>query len=48
VFDLMTTWIERYRRQVEERYRRLDRLLAEDSPTAGRQAREQAREGEGA
>jgi DNA-binding transcriptional ArsR family regulator len=29
VFDLMTTWIERYRRQAEERYRRLDILLAD-------------------
>ncbi len=28
VFDLMTTWIERYRRQAEERYQRLDALLA--------------------
>ncbi len=27
VFDLMTTWIERYRRQAEERYRLLDDLL---------------------
>jgi DNA-binding transcriptional ArsR family regulator len=27
VFDLMTTWLERYRRQAEERYRRLDQLL---------------------
>jgi DNA-binding transcriptional ArsR family regulator len=27
VFDLMTTWIERYRRQAEERYRRLDAVL---------------------
>ena len=27
VFDLMTKWIERYRRQAEERYQRLDRLL---------------------
>jgi DNA-binding transcriptional ArsR family regulator len=27
VFDLMTAWIERYRRQAEERYRRLDELL---------------------
>jgi DNA-binding transcriptional ArsR family regulator len=27
VFDLMTTWIERYRQQAEERYRRLDALL---------------------
>src|SRR6187402_3109487 len=29
VFDLMTKWIERYRRQAEERYRRLDGLLDE-------------------
>jgi DNA-binding transcriptional ArsR family regulator len=28
VFDLMTAWIERYRRQAEERYRRLDTLLS--------------------
>lgn len=28
VFDLMTRWIERYRHQAEERYRRLDALLA--------------------
>ena len=28
VFDLMTKWIERYRQQAEERYRRLDDLLA--------------------
>ncbi|HEX8581546.1 MAG TPA: metalloregulator ArsR/SmtB family transcription factor [Acidimicrobiales bacterium] len=27
VLDLMTAWIERYRRQAEERYRRLDALL---------------------
>jgi DNA-binding transcriptional ArsR family regulator len=27
VFELMTKWIERYRRQAEERYRRLDDLL---------------------
>ncbi len=29
VFDLMDKWIERYRRQAEERYRRLDAVLAE-------------------
>lgn len=29
VFDLMTAWIERYRRRAEERYRRLDYVLAE-------------------
>src|SRR5687767_15864605 len=28
VFDLMTKWIERYRRQAEERYSRLDAVLA--------------------
>src|SRR5690348_7822083 len=28
VFNLMDKWIERYRRQAEERYRRLDALLA--------------------
>ncbi len=27
VFELMTKWIERYRRQAEERYRRLDDVL---------------------
>jgi DNA-binding transcriptional ArsR family regulator len=27
VFDLMTRWIERYRRQAEERYQRLDEVL---------------------
>ena len=38
VFDLMTRWIERYRRQAEERYARLDAVLARmqdaDDPTA--------------
>ena len=37
VFDLMTKWIERYRRQAEERYQRLDDLLQampdDDEPT---------------
>jgi DNA-binding transcriptional ArsR family regulator len=28
VFDLMTKWIERYRQQAEERYQRLDAVLA--------------------
>ena len=35
VFDLMTKWIERYRRQAEERYRRLDvvlRAMPDDMP----------------
>ena len=29
VFDLMTRWIERYRREAEQRYQRLDDLLDE-------------------
>jgi DNA-binding transcriptional ArsR family regulator len=38
VFDLMTRWIERYRRQAEERFRRLDAVLAEmDSDTTDQQ-----------
>ena len=28
VFDLMTKWIERYQRQAEERFQRLDAVLA--------------------
>ncbi|MGN6795180.1 MAG: ArsR/SmtB family transcription factor [Streptosporangiaceae bacterium] len=37
VFDLMTKWIERYRREAEDRYRRLDEVLATmpDAPTEG-------------
>ena len=31
VFDLMDTWIERYRRRAEQRYRRLDAVLAATS-----------------
>ncbi len=38
VLDLMTAWIERYRRRAEERYQRLDavldRLAAEDAAPA--------------
>ncbi len=33
VFDLMTSWIERYRKQAEQRYRRLDAVLAEMNET---------------
>ena len=29
VLDLMTAWIERYRQRAEQRYQRLDRVLAE-------------------
>lgn len=35
VFDLMTKWIERYRREAEARYRRLDDLLAETDAEEG-------------
>lgn len=43
VFDLMTKWIERYRRNAEARYRNLDRLLRslpddpDNPPTTGDQ-----------
>jgi len=33
VFDLMDEWIERYRRQAEQRYRRLDAVLARMNET---------------
>jgi DNA-binding transcriptional ArsR family regulator len=35
VFDLMGTWIERYRRRAEQRYRRLDAVLAAMSEPEG-------------
>lgn len=38
VFDLMTGWIERYRREAEDRFRRLDALLERmDSTTTTRE-----------
>ncbi len=42
VFDLMTAWLERYRRQAEERYRRLDDVLARmpDEPTPPQEGRQ--------
>lgn len=33
VFDLMTKWIERYRKQAEKRFQRLDAVLAEMNAT---------------
>ena len=41
VFDLMTKWIERYQRQAEERYSRLDAVLAnmQDQPRKANQER---------
>lgn len=35
VLDVLAGWIERYRRQAEERYRRLDALLAAMHETEG-------------
>ena len=44
VFDLMERWIERYRRQAEDRYRRLDAVLADiqhtDATEPGKTRRE--------
>jgi DNA-binding transcriptional ArsR family regulator len=42
VFDLMTKWIERYRRQAEERYRRLDALLGRMSGSETRPRKKDA------
>lgn len=46
VFDLMTTWIERYRLEAERRYQRLDAVLADmqhdERPTNPRRRREGA------
>jgi DNA-binding transcriptional ArsR family regulator len=40
VFDLMTAWIERYRRRAEARYRRLDAVLEQmDDDEAGHRPR---------
>jgi DNA-binding transcriptional ArsR family regulator len=41
VFDLMTKWIEKYRQQAEERFRRLDAVLAAmDSDTTTSQPKQ--------
>jgi len=46
VFDLMTKWIERYRQQAQERYERLDAVLAdirsEQRPTRPRKRQQGA------
>ena len=36
VFDLMTQWIERYRREAEDRFRRLDTVLEQMEPKNSR------------
>lgn len=45
VFDLMSKWIERYRRLAQERYRRLDEVLETmpESPPAHSQPRPEKR-----
>ena len=43
MFDLMDTWIERYRARAEERYRRLDAVLAQMND----KAEEPRRKGDG-
>ena len=45
VFDLMTSWIERYRRQAQERYQRLDAVLAEMREDEPQQPRRRAHRG---
>jgi DNA-binding transcriptional ArsR family regulator len=45
VFDLMTKWIERYRQQAEERFRRLDAVLAEMNEDATDTPHDQQQEG---
>ncbi|TYL55714.1 winged helix-turn-helix transcriptional regulator [Nocardioides sp. BGMRC 2183] len=45
VFDLMTKWIERYQRQAEERYQRLDAVLARMQGTASDEPREEGAAG---
>nr|WTB34907.1 metalloregulator ArsR/SmtB family transcription factor [Streptomyces sp. NBC_00830] len=44
VFDLMTKWIERYRREAEDRFRRLDALLEQvsEQPATGTPTKEAA------
>ncbi|SBW17064.1 ArsR/SmtB family transcription factor [Protofrankia symbiont of Coriaria ruscifolia] len=46
VFDLMTAWIERYRRRAEQRYRRLDAVLAALNDDATSDATNDARNDE--
>ena len=46
VFELMTKWIERYQRQAEERYSRLDRVLAQMNDDQTKTNNTQKRKGE--
>ncbi len=46
VFDLMTKWIERYRREAEERYQRLDTVLEQMEQNEGVQQDQTGRQGQ--
>ena len=48
VFDLMTKWIERYRREAAQRFERLDELLAERSDRHPHPTTEQTSKGRSA
>ena len=51
VFDLMSAWIERYRREAEERYQRLDEVLRsmpDTDPTPSSPPRQDQQTEEGA
>ncbi len=48
VFDLMTKWIERYRREAEDRFRRLDAVLAEQMEQKEEEVPEKGTRTEGA
>ena len=48
VFDLMTKWIERYRREAEERFARLDAVLADMEQTEAGATGDPATDTEGA
>ncbi len=46
VFDLMTHWIERYRQRAEQRFQRLDAVLAELDDTTNTTTTESTAQGE--
>jgi DNA-binding transcriptional ArsR family regulator len=47
VFELMDTWIERYRRRAEQRYRRLDAVLAAMNETDDKNGADHEDRGDG-
>ena len=46
VFELMTKWIERYQRRAEERYQRLDAVLAELDEAGSPRPQQDEKEGQ--